>query len=70
MKIKWYVVYKNVSNWLKYNLMFYFLSAFGVEAAVKNERKRVTRMWENAYLSIKNPKASRVLKQALEPGHR
>ena len=24
-------------------------------------------MWENAYLSIKNPKASRALKQALEP---
>ena len=27
-------------------------------------------MWENAYLSIKNPKASRALKQALDPGHR
>ena len=25
-------------------------------------------MWENAYLSIKNPKASRALKQALNPG--
>ena len=25
-------------------------------------------MWENAYLSIKNPKASRALKQALDPG--
>ena len=24
-------------------------------------------MWENAYLSIKNPKASRALKQALDP---
>ena len=26
-------------------------------------------MWENAYLSIKNSKASRALKQALDPGH-
>ena len=25
-------------------------------------------MWENAYLSIKNPKASRALKRALNPG--
>ena len=25
-------------------------------------------MWENAYLSIKNPKASRALKWALDPG--
>ena len=25
-------------------------------------------MWENAYLSIKNPKAARALKQALDPG--
>ena len=24
-------------------------------------------MWENAYLSIKNPKASRTLKRALDP---
>ena len=32
--------------------------------------KRVSRMWENAYLSIKNPKASRTLKQALDLGHR
>ena len=36
-----------------------FLSVFGVEIAVKNERKRVSRTWENAYLSIKNPKVSR-----------
>ena len=34
-----------------------FPSAFGIELAVKNERKRVSKMWENAYLSIKNPKA-------------
>ena len=27
-------------------------------------------MCENAYLSIKNPKASRALKGALDPGHR
>ena len=27
-------------------------------------------MWENAYLSIKNPKASRALKQALDPGRK
>ena len=26
-------------------------------------------MWENAYLSIKNQKASRALKGALDPGH-
>ena len=33
-------------------------------------RERVSRMCENAYLSIKNPKASRALKQALDPSHR
>ena len=27
-------------------------------------------MWQNAYLSIKNPKASRALKQALDPGRK
>ena len=27
-------------------------------------------MWENAYLSIKNPKASRALKRALDPSHK
>ena len=27
-------------------------------------------MCENAYLSIKNPEASRALKRALDPGHR
>ena len=47
-----------------------FLSTFGVKIDVKNERKRVSRMCENAYLSIKNPKASRALKRALDPGHR
>ena len=26
-------------------------------------------MWENAYLSIKNQKASRALRWALDPGH-
>ena len=47
-----------------------FLSTFGVKIDVKNERKRVSRMCENAYMSIKNPKASRALKWALDPGHR
>ena len=26
----------------------------------RNKRKRVSRMWENAYLSIKNPRTSRI----------
>ena len=47
-----------------------FLSTFGVKIDVKNERKRVSRMCENAYLSIKNPKASRALKWALDPHRR
>ena len=47
-----------------------FLSTFGVKIDVKNKRKRVSRMCENAYLSIKNPKASRALKRALDPGRR
>ena len=47
-----------------------FLSTFGVKIDVKNERKRVSRMCENAYLSIKNPKASRALKWALDPSCR
>ena len=47
-----------------------FLSTFGVKIDVLNKRKRVSRMCENAYLSIKNPKASRALKRALDPGRR
>ena len=47
-----------------------FLSTFGVKIDVKNERKRVSRMCENAYLSIKNPKASRAHKRALDPSRR
>ena len=47
-----------------------FLSTFGVKIDVKNERKRVSRMCEIAYLSIKNPKASRALKRALDPSRR
>ena len=47
-----------------------FLSTFGVKIDVKNKRKRVSRMCENAYLSIKNPKASRALKQPLDTGRR
>ena len=47
-----------------------FLLTFGVKIDVKNERKRVSRMCENAYLSIKNPTASRALKLALDPGRR
>ena len=34
----------------------YHFSFFGVELDVKNERNGVFGMWENAYLSIKNPK--------------
>ena len=30
-----------------------FFSDFGVEITVTDERKEVSRMWENAYLSIK-----------------
>ena len=47
-----------------------FLSTFGVKIDVKNKRKRVSRMCENAYLSIKNPKASRALKRAVDSGCR
>ena len=50
--------------------MLYFYQHFGVKIDVKNERKRVSRMCENAYLSIKNPKASRALRRALDPGRR
>ena len=46
-----------------------FLLAFGVELDVKNERKRVSIMWGNAYLRIKKPKASKALKLALDPSH-
>ena len=53
---------------VKSNALFW--STFGVKIDVLNKRKRVSRMCENAYLSIKNPKASRALKQALDPGRR
>ena len=40
---------------IQYNVLF--LWAFGVELDVENERKRVSRMWENVYFSIKKPKS-------------
>ena len=40
-----------------------FLSVFGIELGVRNKRKRVSRMWENAYFSMKNL-VSGALKQA------
>ena len=48
--------------------MYYFYQFFGVELIIKNER--VSRMWENAYLSIKYPKVSRALKQTPDPGYK
>ena len=33
-------------------------------------REKESLEWENAYLSIKNPKASRALKWALDPGRK
>ena len=35
--------------------------SFVAEIGVKNEKNRVSRMWEKAYSSIKTPKASRAL---------
>ena len=58
---------KVISNWLKYNEMFYFLSVFGVELGVRNDRKWVSRMWKNAYLSIKNLGSSLAHLRALDP---
>ena len=54
-----------------YNLavMFYFLSVFSIELGDRNEKKRVSRMQENAYLSIKNCSAYRALKQTPDPIH-
>ena len=53
---------------VKSNALFW--STFGVKIDVLNKRKRVSRMCENAYLSIKNPKASRARLRALDPGRR
>ena len=36
-----------------------FHTIFGVQLNVRNEKKGVSRMRENVYLSIKSPKASR-----------
>ena len=47
--------------------MFYFYPFLVVEVGVRNDSKRVSRMRENAYLSIKNPNASRALKQGPRP---
>ena len=44
------------------------LSCFRCWNRCQKLEKSVSRVWENAYLSIKNPKASRALKQALHPG--
>ena len=40
-----------------YNILI--LQIFDVELDVKNEWKGVSKMWENAYMSIENPKAFR-----------
>ena len=32
-------------------------------------KKKYQEKWENAYLRVKNPRASRALRQALDPGH-
>ena len=34
---------------VQYNVDLLFLSVFGAELAVKNERKGVSRTWKNAY---------------------
>ena len=36
-------------------------NVFGVDEDARNERKRVSRMWENAYLIIKIPTVSNAL---------
>ena len=60
-------MYKNVClKMIEVQSNVLFLSVFGV----KNWRTRVSRMCENACLSIKNPKACRTLKQVLDPGRR
>ena len=44
---------------IDYSKIYYF-HQFNVDIQldVRNERKRVSKMWENAYLSIENPKVS------------
>ena len=61
MKIKiWVLVYKNISKLIEVQSNVLFLSAFAVKVDVKM-REKFSRMWENAYLSIKNPQASGAL---------
>ena len=49
--------------------MFYFYQLL-VLKQISKIREKESRMWENAYLSIKNPKASRALEQAMDPARR
>ena len=35
---------------------------------IKNLKKKYQEKWENAYLIVKNARASRALRQALDPG--
>ena len=42
------------------------LYIFSIEVNIRNERKRVFRISENAYLCIKNPRASRANLKALD----
>ena len=44
----------DIWNRLKYNVSF--LSIFGLQVNIINERKRTSRIWANVYLSIKNLK--------------
>ena len=46
----------------------YILSCTYVNYKLKIMKKRYQEKWENAYLSTENPRASRALRQALDPG--
>ena len=66
------VAYQNVSNLFQVKSNGRFLGTFGVKTDVKNTAKmcRASTLGECRYLSIKDPKASRALKQALDNGRR
>ena len=58
-----YHMLTQVGVWGQIKAPSFFVGKFTKEFLdVKNERKTVSTMWENAYLSIKNPKDFRALK--------
>ena len=54
---------QNLSYWNRYFVIYPH------KCTLNNLKKKYQEKWENAYMTVKNARASRALRQALDPGH-